>query len=44
MDYIGDVLMDHFNECEGTRSLNNIFNFRDSKKSLNMDFTGVPFS
>jgi hypothetical protein len=38
-----DVLLDQFNECEGTRSLNDIFNFRESKKILTMEFVGVPF-
>jgi hypothetical protein len=44
MDSIMDVLLDGFNECEETSSLNNIFNFRESEKSLTMDFMGVPFS
>jgi hypothetical protein len=44
MDSIGDVLLDQFNECEETRSLGNLFNFRESKKSLTMDSMGVPFS
>jgi hypothetical protein len=44
MDSIGDVLLDQFNECEGTRSLDNLFNFRESEKSLTMDSVGVPFS
>jgi hypothetical protein len=39
-----DVLMDQFNECEGTRSLNDLFNFSESEKSLTMDSVGVPFS
>jgi hypothetical protein len=39
-----DVLLDQFNECEGTRSLDDLFNFRESKKSLTMDYGGVPFS
>ena len=39
-----DVLMDQFNECEGTRSLGDLLNFRDSEKSLTMDSVGVPFS
>jgi hypothetical protein len=38
-----DVLLDQFNECEGTRSLDNLFNFRESEKSLTMDSVGVPF-
>jgi hypothetical protein len=44
MDSVGNVLLDQFNECEGTRSLDNIFNFRESEKSLTMDSVGVPFS
>jgi hypothetical protein len=39
-----DVLLDQFNECEGTRSLDDIFNFREFEKSLTMDSMGVPFS
>jgi hypothetical protein len=39
-----DVLLDQFNECEGTRSLGNIFNFREFENSLTMDFMGVHFS
>jgi hypothetical protein len=39
-----DVLLDQFNECEGTRSLDNIFNFRESEKRLAMDPVGAPFS
>jgi hypothetical protein len=30
MDSVGDVLLDQFNECEGTRSLGYPFNFRES--------------
>jgi hypothetical protein len=44
MDSVRDVLLDQFNECEGTRSLDDIFNFRESEKRLTMDFVGVPFS
>jgi hypothetical protein len=36
-----DVLLDHFNECEGTRSVDNIFNFKEFEKRLTMDFVGV---
>jgi hypothetical protein len=39
-----DVLLDQFNECEGTRSLDDIFNFREFEKSLTMYSMGVPFS
>jgi hypothetical protein len=39
-----DVLLDQFNECEGIRSLDDIFIFRESEKRLNMDSMGVPFS
>jgi hypothetical protein len=28
------------NECERTRSLNDLFNFKESEKSLNMDSVG----
>jgi hypothetical protein len=44
MDSIGDFILDQFNECEGTRSLDDLFNFRESEKSLTMDSVGVPFS
>jgi hypothetical protein len=43
MDSIRNVLLDHFNECERIRSLGDLFNFRESKKSLTMDSVGVPF-
>ena len=39
-----DVLLDQFKECEGTRSLDNLLNYRESEKRLTMDFVGVPFS
>jgi hypothetical protein len=39
-----DVLLDQLNECEGTRSLDNLFNFRESEKRLTMDSRGVLFS
>jgi hypothetical protein len=39
-----NVLLDHFNECERIRSLDDLFNFRESEKSLTMDSVGVPFS
>ena len=42
MDSVKDVLLDQFNECEETSSLENIFNFRESKKSLTMDSVGGP--
>jgi hypothetical protein len=32
------------NECEGTSSLNYLFNFMESEKRLTMDSVGVPFS
>jgi hypothetical protein len=38
------VLLDQFNECEETRSLDDILNFRESEKRLTMDSVGVPFS
>ena len=38
-----DVLLDQFNECEGTRSLDDIFNFREFEKRLTMDSGGVLF-
>jgi hypothetical protein len=44
MDSVRDVLLDQFNECEETRSLDYLFNFRESEKSLTMDSVGVPFS
>jgi hypothetical protein len=43
MDSVRDVLLDQFNECEETRSLHHIFNFREFEKSLTMEFVGVPF-
>jgi hypothetical protein len=30
MDSVGDVLLDQFNECEGTKSLGDLFNFKES--------------
>jgi hypothetical protein len=39
-----DVLLYQFNECEGTRSLDDLFNFRESEKTLTMDSMGVHFS
>jgi hypothetical protein len=39
-----NVILDHFNECERTRSLDDLFNFRESEKSLTMDSMGVSFS
>jgi hypothetical protein len=44
MDSVGNILVDHFNECERIRSFNNLFNFRESEKSLTMDSMGDPFS
>jgi hypothetical protein len=44
MDFVGNVLLDHFNECERIRSLDDLFNFRESEKSLTMGSVGVPFS
>jgi hypothetical protein len=44
MDFVRDVFLDQFNECEKTRSLGHLFNFRESEKSLTMDSVGVPFS
>jgi hypothetical protein len=44
MESVGNVLLDHFNECERIRSLDDIFNFRESEKRLTMDSVGVPFS
>jgi hypothetical protein len=44
MDSVRNVLLDQFNECEGIRSLDDLFNFRESKKSLTMDSVGVPSS
>jgi hypothetical protein len=39
-----DDILDQFNKCEGTRSLDDLFNFRESEKSLTMDSVGFPFS
>jgi hypothetical protein len=44
MDSVMDVLLDRFNECEETSSLDDLFTFRESEKSLTMDSMGVPFS
>jgi hypothetical protein len=44
MDSVRNVLLDHFNECEIIRSLNDLFNFREFEKRLTMDSVGVPFS
>jgi len=44
MDFVRNVLLDHFNECERIRSLGDIFNCRESEKRLTMDSVGVPFS
>jgi hypothetical protein len=38
IDSVWCVLLDQFNECEGTRSLDDLFNFKESEKSLTMDF------
>jgi hypothetical protein len=35
-----DVFMDQFNECERRRSLGDIFNFKESEKSLIMESIG----
>ena len=35
-----DVFLEQFNECERTRSLGDIFNFKESEKSLTMDSIG----
>jgi hypothetical protein len=35
-----DVFLDQFNECVRTRSLCNLFNFKESEKSLTMDSVG----
>jgi hypothetical protein len=43
MDSVWGVLLDKF-KCEITRSLNNLFNFSESEKSLTMDSMGVLFS
>jgi hypothetical protein len=37
MDSLWYVHLDQFNKCEGTRSLNDIFNFRESEKRLTID-------
>jgi hypothetical protein len=37
MDSVGNVLLGHFNECERIRSLDDLFNFRESEKSLTRD-------
>jgi hypothetical protein len=36
-----DVLLYQFNKCEGTRSLDDLFNFKESEKSLTMNSVGV---
>jgi hypothetical protein len=35
-----DVFLDQFNKCERTRSLDDLFNFKESRKSLTMDSIG----
>jgi hypothetical protein len=35
-----DVFLNQFNECERTRSLDDLFNFKESEKSLTMDSVG----
>jgi hypothetical protein len=35
-----DVFLNQFNECERTRSLNDIFNFKESEKRLTMNSLG----
>jgi hypothetical protein len=37
MDSIKNILLDQFNEYERIRSLGDLFNFRESEKSLTMD-------
>jgi hypothetical protein len=44
MDFVMDVILDQFKECEEIRSLNDLFTFREFEKSLTMDSMGVPFS
>jgi hypothetical protein len=44
MDSVKVFHLGHYNECEETRSLDILFNFRESEKSLTMDSVGVPFS
>jgi hypothetical protein len=43
MDSMGGVLLDQFNKCEGTKSLDDLFNFRESEKRLTMGSMGVHF-
>jgi hypothetical protein len=38
-----EFLLDEFNEYDRTRSLKDLFNFRESERSLTMDSVGVPF-
>jgi hypothetical protein len=35
-----DVFSEPINECERTRSLDDLFNFKESEKSLTMDSVG----
>jgi hypothetical protein len=44
MDFVSNVLLNHFNEFERIRSLADLFNFREFEKRLTMDSVGVPFS
>jgi hypothetical protein len=37
------LFLDQLTSVKGTRSLDNIFIFREYEKRLNMDFEGVPF-
>jgi hypothetical protein len=43
MESVWDVLLDQFNECEGTSSLDDIFDFREFEKGLTMDSMGGSF-
>jgi len=43
MESVRDVLLDQFNKCEETRSLDHLFNFKESEKSLTMDSVGGSF-
>jgi hypothetical protein len=43
MDSVRNVLLYHFNECEGIRSLDDLLDFRESEKEINYGLRGGSF-
>ena len=43
MDSVRNFLLDHSNECERIRSLDDLFNFRESEKIFNYGLHGGSF-